>query len=461
MAHPNRTDNTFDQSFTYNHAGSMTSNSSVGSYLYSAFVPAFAPETVNGTTLTYDANGNMLSGYDGKVMTYDAENRPLSVTKGGVTTTYTYGADGSRLKKTVSSDTTVTFGPVEIRAFTPTTTGDVITYPHGDIRLVNGTDEALHRDQLASLRAITDASGALISETAYRPFGEIGAESTSVGVVNETKGFIGERYDEDAGLQYLNARYYDPELGIFIQPDWWEVTRPGVGTNRYAYSANDPVNASDPGGNACTMQTSGHCDRAEKYEQLDNDPDINNETTFLAAAGIVASSLGDADREELWQRLLSGSRVYATPAVREFLEAVGQDLYEKNAGIAEALMAGKEVFGLNPSEASVLEIDQAWVRFEQGIVQQHLDKLQSSDRRAHSQVLNFSNRAIDELAREGAVLGVFGTNVARLANPSSAAAADVVREQLGAIPWSFANISHRIMMGDAVTRIVRERRALE
>lgn len=44
--------------------------------------------------------------------------------------------------------------------------------------------------------------------------------------------FIGERFDDDSGLQYLNARYYDPELGIFIQPDWFEVTWRGVGTNR-------------------------------------------------------------------------------------------------------------------------------------------------------------------------------------------------------------------------------------
>ncbi|SDG38869.1 RHS repeat-associated core domain-containing protein [Celeribacter baekdonensis] len=65
----------------------------------------------------------------------------------------------------------------------------------------------------------------------------------------ETKGFIGERFDADAGLQYLNARYYDPRLGLFIQPDWLDPTQPGVGTNRFAYSANDPVNLSDPNGN--------------------------------------------------------------------------------------------------------------------------------------------------------------------------------------------------------------------
>ncbi|MEJ2019329.1 MAG: hypothetical protein P8X51_13885 [Maritimibacter sp.] len=36
---------------------------------------------------------------------------------------------------------------------------------------------------------------------------------------------------------------------MFIQPDWFEVTKQGVGTNRYAYSFNDPVNGSDPSGN--------------------------------------------------------------------------------------------------------------------------------------------------------------------------------------------------------------------
>lgn len=59
----------------------------------------------------------------------------------------------------------------------------------------------------------------------------------------------GERFDADAGLQYLNAQYYDPKLGMFLQPDWFEVTMAGVGTNRYAYSFNDPVNLKDPNGN--------------------------------------------------------------------------------------------------------------------------------------------------------------------------------------------------------------------
>ena len=64
----------------------------------------------------------------------------------------------------------------------------------------------------------------------------------------ESKGYIGERHDPETGLVYLNARYYDPVLARFISPDWWDPNKPGVGTNRYAYSDNDPVNKADNNG---------------------------------------------------------------------------------------------------------------------------------------------------------------------------------------------------------------------
>ncbi|WP_143026897.1 HYD1 signature containing ADP-ribosyltransferase family protein [Celeribacter baekdonensis] len=109
--------------------------------------------------------------------------------------------------------------------------------------------EYLHKDQLGSVKLITAADGSLVKTSSYAPFGEAFDEMLSLTRADETKGFIGERYDADAGLQYLNARYYDPRLGLFIQPDWLDPIQPGVGLNRYSYSANDPVNLSDPGGN--------------------------------------------------------------------------------------------------------------------------------------------------------------------------------------------------------------------
>ncbi len=114
-----------------------------------------------------------------------------------------------------------------------------------------GTPSFLHTDRLGSTRYITDTQGNRDHRRTYRPFGAIlFSQDLDPSAPEETKGFIGERYDADAGLQYLNARYYDPELAMFIQPDWFEVMEPGVGTNRYSYSFNDPVNLLDPSGNA-------------------------------------------------------------------------------------------------------------------------------------------------------------------------------------------------------------------
>jgi hypothetical protein len=37
-------------------------------------------------------------------------------------------------------------------------------------------------------------------------------------------------------------------MARFFIPDWWHPMRRGVGTNRYAYAANDPINNSDRNG---------------------------------------------------------------------------------------------------------------------------------------------------------------------------------------------------------------------
>ncbi|WP_424831391.1 RHS repeat-associated core domain-containing protein [Ruegeria sp.] len=244
----------FDQNFTYDTAGNMRSNSHLGTYDY--LPGTHRPTAVAGQSFTYDPNGNMTQGLHGKVMTYDGENRPLSVTYAGTSTTYVYSADGTRIARfdnegQTDETITVTFSDVEIRNFGDGPSEEVIvTYPHPDVRLVNGVASYMHRDQLNSVRLITGGDGAEDKRTIYHPFGQAQDWTSDLIAAPEDKGYIGERYDAGAGLQYLNARYYDPELSIFIQPDWFEVTQPGVGTNRYSYSFNDPVNLSDPGGNS-------------------------------------------------------------------------------------------------------------------------------------------------------------------------------------------------------------------
>jgi RHS repeat-associated protein len=104
----------------------------------------------------------------------------------------------------------------------------------------------LHRDHLDSVRLVTDSAGTSNLSRLYRPYG---ATASTSGTGRERRAFIGEEFDPETGLLYLNARYFDPVLGRFLSPDWLDPVLPGVGTNRYAYAANDPVNRLDKNGN--------------------------------------------------------------------------------------------------------------------------------------------------------------------------------------------------------------------
>lgn len=211
--------------------------------------------TYNQFDLVYDANGNMTTGLYGKQITYDGENRPVEVQHRGRTTRYVYGAGGGRLKLiedagSAQESTTVTFGLVEIRNYGAGGDEVIVTQPHSNVRFVNGVASYIHRDRQQSIRMVTTAAGTSASQRVYKPFGESQEWIGDLVTASENKGWIGERFDDSTGLQFLNARYYDPEAGLFLQPDWYDVRLLGVGTNRYAYSQNDPINSMDPGGNA-------------------------------------------------------------------------------------------------------------------------------------------------------------------------------------------------------------------
>lgn len=53
----------------------------------------------------------------------------------------------------------------------------------------------------------------------------------------------------------IGASFGQTANARFISPDDWDPTKPGVGTNRYAYSSNDPVNKSDPNGHQEAVPT--------------------------------------------------------------------------------------------------------------------------------------------------------------------------------------------------------------
>lgn len=198
----------------------------------------------------------------------------------------------------------------------------ITKYPHPDARRVtdNGTSSwtFAHRDHLNTVRLVTDEAGAMEQRSSYQPYGER-TQATSVDV---SKGFIGERHDPETGLIYLNARYYDPVIGRFISADTWDPTEPGVGTNRYAYADNDPVNKSDPNGHWIESGWDAFSLAIGIYEVV-SDLYHGNYSSAVVNAGFVA-----LDAAALVAPGIPGGASVAAKAARETAE-VAADLGKK------------------------------------------------------------------------------------------------------------------------------------
>ncbi|WVT77631.1 RHS repeat-associated core domain-containing protein (plasmid) [Sinorhizobium chiapasense] len=296
------------ETFTYADNGNLTSRSRVGTYIYPAAngVRPHAPTAIGSATIGYDANGNMVSD-GGRALAWDGANRLSSVTQGGATTALVYGPSGSRVKKSNAFATTL-YPDANVEIDRKPGQDTYTRYPHPDLKISSvaqtgvTTATFLHRDHLASVRQVTDGSGNLVEQNGYAAYGE----PTNTAMRTQ-KGYIGERFDPETGLQYLNARYYDPKFGRFISPDDWDPTKPGVDTNRYAYAGNDPVNSSDPNGhNAGLVYTGTYqhiqpLDLQSGYALLDNTVlgMINQAANVFVSGAGVAPKRPDVLRFEI------------------------------------------------------------------------------------------------------------------------------------------------------------------
>ncbi|MGO4574367.1 RHS repeat-associated core domain-containing protein [Microvirga sp. 2TAF3] len=140
---------------------------------------------------------------------------------------------------------------------------------------------------------------------------------------------------------YLNARYYDPKLGRFLSPDSLDPTLPGVGTNRYAYALNNPVNLSDPSGN--NTEAPSYDPAAD--DALKSNPNAPRDPIGEAVAGFLgwaSEALGNV--LDAGGQAMSGIPQTAGPG-RVSME-VGAGLKALSAGIKGAKAAGKGVPGL-------------------------------------------------------------------------------------------------------------------
>ena len=98
-----------------------------------------------------------------------------------------------------------------------------------------------HQDEQLSTALITDEIAGIRNSYQYDAFGN---ELDSVEQFTNHIRYTGQQYDDLTGQYYLRARYYNPELGRFMQEDVYQ----GDGLNLYAYCSNNPVVYYDPSG---------------------------------------------------------------------------------------------------------------------------------------------------------------------------------------------------------------------
>ena len=159
--------------------------------------------------------------------------------------------------------------------------------------------------------AILDNSGNTVVKYTYDAYGNCNCTysyNTDLANSNPIR-YRSYYYDEDTGLYYLNARYYNPEWRRFISPDdtAYLDTESVNGLNLYAYCGNDPVNYVDPSGHSSTALIllgafalgaiiGGGVSVATQYVENDfNFNEVNpwlvlSDTIFGGVSGLLAAS---------------------------------------------------------------------------------------------------------------------------------------------------------------------------
>jgi RHS repeat-associated protein len=241
----------WSHTYAYDKVGNRTAKDSV---TYTINTVNEVTALSDGTSFTYDANGNRTQktkGTDAWVYTYDYANRLTKVEENSATLEeYVYDGDGKRIQVTDSSKTTI-YIYSGLNVLYEETMNSAATYIYGPTgRIAKRTtinQESnifyYHTDHLGSTRLVTDENKNVVSASTYHPFGD---PDTAEG--QEHYLFTGKEKDV-TGLYYYGARYYDPEIGRFLTRD------PVAGNphvpmslNRYSYCLDNPLKYTDPMG---------------------------------------------------------------------------------------------------------------------------------------------------------------------------------------------------------------------
>ena len=196
---------------------------------------------------SYDANGNLTKDLNKGIsgITYNFLNLPNVVTfSDGSTITYTYGADGTKLRTVHKIGSTTT---------TTDYCGNVV-YENGVQKLllteegyVTLSDSKYHyylKDHQGNNRVVISQSGTVEETNHYYPFGGAFASTSNV----QPYKYNGKELDSKKGLNWYDygARHYDAALGRFTTVD--SLAEKHYSESLYTYCYSNPINCIEPNG---------------------------------------------------------------------------------------------------------------------------------------------------------------------------------------------------------------------
>ena len=207
---------------------------------------------VNGASAAgeyaYDVNGNLTKDLNKGItdIQYNVLNLPSTVSfSDGSTITYTYGADGTKLRTVHKIGSTTTTTDYCGNVIYENGTQKLLLTEEGYINLT-GTQQYHYylKDHQGNNRVVINQSGTVEETNHYYPFGGV------FGTAGNTQPYKynGKELDTKKGLNWYDygARHYDAALGRFTTND--PLAEKYYSMSPYTYCADNPVKFIDPNG---------------------------------------------------------------------------------------------------------------------------------------------------------------------------------------------------------------------
>ncbi|MEW8050593.1 MAG: RHS repeat-associated core domain-containing protein, partial [Candidatus Thiodiazotropha sp.] len=224
------------KTFSYNNRNQVTSISD-------------SANAANDTTYDYDANGNQtLKTQNGFTLNfvYDVRDRLVRVSQDATTLgQFRYDHAGMRIQKEGAQGIVrYTYDDGSVLIQTDDTGTTLAKYDYGPDRLLSleqatEGEQFYHFDALGSVVNLSRPDGSLQARYQYDAWGN---ERSSTGSSWNRFAFTGHEKDEETGLYYFKARFYDPQLGRFLSQDrYLGETNTPPSLHRYLYAYSNPT----------------------------------------------------------------------------------------------------------------------------------------------------------------------------------------------------------------------------